>query len=59
MKHSPELAEAIRITGNQPRYALQAMVKALSLHSWLNTKEDNERLKAARYILNVMRHKRI
>ena len=46
------LAEAKKITGNQPTWALKNMVKALSMHSWLNTAEENERLSAAQLILS-------
>ena len=35
----------------QPTYALRNMVKALSMHSWLNTDEENERLVKARLLL--------
>jgi hypothetical protein len=48
---NPELYSAYQITGNQPRYALKNMVKALSMFTVLNTEEDNKRLKAAQYIL--------
>lgn len=46
------LSEAKKITGNQPTWALKNMVKALSMHSWLNTPEENERLAAAQIILS-------
>ena len=45
-------SEATKIIGNQPRWALKNMIKALSLHSWLNTDEDNERLAAAKIVIN-------
>ena len=47
-----ELSEAKKITGNQPTWALKNMVKALSMHSWLNTPAENERLSAAQFILS-------
>ena len=47
-----ELAEAKKITGNQPTWALKNMVKALKMFSWLNTPEENQRLIAAQIILS-------
>jgi len=44
---------AKKITGNQPSWALKNMIKALSLHAWLNTPKENERLQAAKLILKV------
>lgn len=35
--------DALKIVGNQPRWALRNMVKALSLCTWLNTAEDEQR----------------
>tara|TARA_R100000995_G_C3370894_1_gene71692 strand:+ start:239 stop:442 length:204 start_codon:yes stop_codon:yes gene_type:complete len=32
----------------QPTYALKNMIKALSMHKWLNTEEENERLALAK-----------
>lgn len=52
------LDEAKKITGRQPIWALKNMVKALSLHSWLNTETDKQRLKAARMILRNTRKSR-
>ena len=43
--------DARKIVGNQPMYAIKNMHKALSLHSWLNTPEENKRLKACKIIL--------
>jgi len=43
--------QAKRIVGNQPLWALRNMIKALKMHSWLNTPEDNERLEAAQIVL--------
>ncbi len=45
------LEDAKRIVGNQPTYALKNMVKALSTLTWLNTREDEERLTAAKIII--------
>jgi len=46
-----KLAEAEKIVGRQPTWALRNMVLALKMHTWLNTAEENERLKAARMVL--------
>jgi len=46
-----ELLEAKRIVGNQPKWALKNMIKALSMHNWLNTKEDEKRLEAAKIVI--------
>ena len=45
------LQEAKKIVGNQPKWAIKNMVKALSLHSWHNTPEENERLEAGKLVL--------
>jgi hypothetical protein len=45
------LQEAKKIVGNQPRWAIKNMVKALSMHSWHNTPEENERLAAGKLVL--------
>jgi hypothetical protein len=50
-RKNPALANAYAIAGIQPVWALRAMVKALSMHAWLNTPEDNARLSAARFII--------
>jgi hypothetical protein len=42
------LIEAKKIVGNQPTWALKNMVKALNMLPWLNTAEDELRLKAAK-----------
>ena len=47
----PELREAYRVVGNQPRQALKNMVAALNMCPHLNTAEDEKRLAAARLIL--------
>ena len=43
--------EAWKIIGNQPKWAIKNMVKALSLHSCLNTKDENIRLEAGKICL--------
>jgi len=45
------LDQAKKIVGNQPRWALKNMVVALNLMPRLNTKEDNQRLQAAKIVL--------
>jgi hypothetical protein len=50
-KQSITNVEAWAIIGNQPKWAIRNMVKALSMHTWLNTREDNIRLQAARIAL--------
>ena len=37
----------------RPTWELKNMVKALSLHSWLNTEEEKERLLEAKKILKL------
>jgi hypothetical protein len=48
------LNDAIKIVGNQPRWALDNMIRALGFHSWLNTAEDDERRKAAILVRRAM-----
>ena len=45
------IEEAKKIVGNQPTWALKNMVKALKMLPWLNTAEDELRLKAAKEVL--------
>lgn len=45
------LEQAKKIAGNQPSYALKNMHKALNMCRWLNTVEEEERLRAACIIL--------
>jgi len=45
------LLEASKIIGNQPRWAVKNMVKALSMHQWLNTPEEVLRLQAAKIVI--------
>lgn len=33
---------------NRATYELKNMIKALSMHKWLNTSEENERLRQAK-----------
>ena len=46
-----KIRQASSIVGNQPRYAVRNMVKALSMMPRLNTVEENERLEAAKIVL--------
>jgi hypothetical protein len=48
-------AEAENIVGRQPTWAIANMVKALSMHPWLNTEEEEARLYAARMVLKNRR----
>tara|TARA_R100000697_G_scaffold107767_1_gene122694 strand:- start:353 stop:520 length:168 start_codon:yes stop_codon:yes gene_type:complete len=45
--------QAWKIIGNQPKYAIKNMIKALSLHSWLNTEDQKIRLEAAKICLKT------
>lgn len=45
------IEEAKKIVGNQPKWALKNMVKALSIHSWWNTPEETKRLEAGKLLL--------
>ena len=45
------IQQAKKISGNQPKWALKNMVKALKLLRYLNTAEDELRLKAAQIVL--------
>lgn len=45
--------EARKIVGNQSPTCLRNMVKALSLHPWLNTAEEKKRLEAAKILLST------
>lgn len=51
----PKLAHAYSVVGNQDMTSLKNMVAALSCLTILNSREDNERLAAARYILSRKR----
>ena len=43
--------EALSIVGNRPSWELKAMKKALRIHQWLNTPEENRRLFAVSVLL--------
>ena len=45
------LEEARKIVGKQPKWAVKNMVKALSMHQWLNTPKESIRLEAGKLIL--------
>ena len=45
--------EAWKIVGNQPKWAIRNMVKALSTMKALNTAEENQRLAAAKICLKT------
>lgn len=45
--------EAWAIVGNEPKWALKNMIRALSMMSLLNTEEENLRLHAARLALKT------
>jgi len=49
------IQQATKIVGNQPTYALQNMIKALSTLIWRNTSEDTKRLEAAKIVLHDRR----
>lgn len=44
------LQEAEAIVGNQPTWALKGMIRALSMLRWMNTEEEETRLRAARVV---------
>ena len=43
----------------QPIWALKNMIRALSMHSWFNTEEENERLRNAKCELKRRKKRRI
>jgi len=45
------IQDAWQIIGNQPTFAIRNMVKALSMMPFLNTEQDEIRLKAAKICL--------
>jgi len=47
------LDEANKIIGNQPDWVLPNMIKALSIHSLLNTPEESKRLEAAKVVMKA------
>ena len=50
-KQSISNSEAWEIMGNQPKWAIRNMIKALTMLPALNTREDKIRLQAARIAL--------
>ena len=49
----PQIAADIDIAGTDTVH-MPMMIKALSLHSWLNTPEETARLAAAKRVLKVL-----
>ena len=47
------IGEAWKIVGNQPKFAINNMVKALSMLPALNTPEENRRLEAGKICLKT------
>lgn len=43
--------QARKIVGNQPKNCVINMKLALSMHSWHNTPEENERLEACKVLI--------
>ena len=43
--------QALAIVGNRAKWELQAMRRALSMHAWLNTPDENLRLQAVKVLL--------
>lgn len=41
-------AQARKVLGNQPKWALRNMARALCLHTWRNDQADWDRLRALR-----------
>tara|TARA_Y100001963_G_C6705844_1_gene411858 strand:+ start:359 stop:580 length:222 start_codon:yes stop_codon:yes gene_type:complete len=50
--------QARKILGQQPVWAIRNMKRALSLHQWLNTAAENQRLAAAKVILSQPKTKK-
>ena len=46
-------SEAWKIVGNQNKYCIRNMVKALKMCPWLNTPEDQRRLEAGQIALKT------
>jgi hypothetical protein len=46
-----KIAKAWSTVGNQPRWAIKHMVRALSILNYLNTPEDQRRLEAGKICL--------
>lgn len=54
MQNAPSLCEEILKRDRfQPSWALKNMIKALSIHSWLNTQEEWQRYFESKIILKV------
>ena len=47
------ITQAQAIAGRYARWELLAIKKALSMHAWLNTAEENQRLQAVKILLKV------
>lgn len=47
--------KAFLIVGHRPLWELQAMRRALSIHQFLNTPEENLRLQAVKVLLKGLR----
>lgn len=45
--------QALEIVGNRAHWELLAIRKALSMHAWLNTPEENLRLQAVKTLLKA------
>ena len=45
--------EAWKIVGNQDKYCIRNMVKAVKMCPWLNTTEDERRLEAGKIALKT------
>jgi len=53
---NPELYEAYKIVGfNSSNHSLKMMVRALTMCRWLNTIEEEARLKAAKLVLKSVK----
>ena len=49
--------QARQIVGNRAHWELLAMRKALSMHAWLNTPEESQRLAAVKTLLKANKAK--
>lgn len=49
------LDDARAIVGNRPRWELANICLALSLHPWLNTPDEAQRLRAVKLLLNEVK----
>jgi len=50
--------EAAKIVGRRAPWEIEVIQKALSLHSWLNTPAEQQRLEACEVLLGINRHQR-